>query len=816
MSAIVRDVGRDVLADPPVATGRGLHEPPVLVAQAHRQPVDLELAHEPRHGSPSRPARPPDRPRPAARRASIALSRLVIGTAWTTGANVATGRAADRHASAETRSAVLGMVGLEPAQLADRARRSRRRGARGRRARGRAGCGRRSARAGRRCAPRGRRPRASSRLRAGIEPSVGTAESRIDVNGRARLVRHRRAPTRHVANVRHTLGRRTDAVRAEPAFGGEQALTPQPRRIAAALRPARTTARDELPPRARSAEAPIGPVGGHGAPRDPAAVLEEAAKVAGRSTHGWVDRQDEHLRPGLDHERDVGVCAAVHARRRRTARRPPSPTTARRSPDRARAGIPGPSAAERRLVEHASCGDAGQRRATAPADRATCAAHRAHARRRTRARPAAPARISATPTLIGPTNCHLTGPRCPCRCGQSRNARKPPNWSPPRSVSTGASASRRSDRSRRCRTGRASRPGTPASAWAIGALGRRTARQAGDRGDVEGRERESCAASADRCGRLPMPIVEHGSGPRSTSRAGASSTGPDRSTSQPPTPRRHLRWSHLPETSQRRFVPRRGRLADMSRRASPRVAPWAVRITLGARRSRSARGRSTMPTAGRGSRCDVALVGAGSVVAASACSPLVVPAVRRAHGAPRRRPTGRAGGGRDRPGSAARPMPRRSRSSCWRVAAAVLVAAPTSGGRSSRPRRTATRTATCCAPPLAYAVADRAHLAGLGAALLVGGPLLLGGRHWIRRGARRRSPLAVARWAWPRWHRLSRRWFVLVPVGVVLHDHVVLGRDRDVPAARTSRRSTSPRRHRRRRPHRPAPATPSRSSPASR
>ena len=29
-------------------------------------------------------------------------------------------------------------------------------------------------------------------------------------------------------------------------------------------------------------------------------------------------------------------------------------------------------------------------------------------------------------------------------------------------------------------------------------------------------------------------------------------------------------------------------------------------------------------------------------------------------------------------------------------------------------------------------------------------------------------------WAWRRWHKLSRRWFVLVPTGVVVHDHLVL------------------------------------------
>ena len=30
------------------------------------------------------------------------------------------------------------------------------------------------------------------------------------------------------------------------------------------------------------------------------------------------------------------------------------------------------------------------------------------------------------------------------------------------------------------------------------------------------------------------------------------------------------------------------------------------------------------------------------------------------------------------------------------------------------------------------------------------------------------------RLGWPRWHRLSRRWFVIVPIGVVIHDPLVL------------------------------------------
>jgi len=41
------DVGGDVLADPAVAAGRGLHEPPGLVGERAGHAVDLELAREP-------------------------------------------------------------------------------------------------------------------------------------------------------------------------------------------------------------------------------------------------------------------------------------------------------------------------------------------------------------------------------------------------------------------------------------------------------------------------------------------------------------------------------------------------------------------------------------------------------------------------------------------------------------------------------------------------------------------------------------------------------------------------------------------------
>ena len=95
------DVGRDVLPDPTVAARRGLHEAALLVAQAHRQPVDLQLADEPA-GSPPRP-RATRSPQAVSSARSIALSRLVIGTRWMTGANVVDSGAAPTCASASRR-----------------------------------------------------------------------------------------------------------------------------------------------------------------------------------------------------------------------------------------------------------------------------------------------------------------------------------------------------------------------------------------------------------------------------------------------------------------------------------------------------------------------------------------------------------------------------------------------------------------------------------------------------------------------------------------------------------------------------------------
>jgi hypothetical protein len=62
----------------------------------------------------------------------------------------------------------------------------------------------------------------------------------------------------------------------------------------------------------------------------------------------------------------------------------------------------------------------------------------------------------------------------------------------------------------------------------------------------------------------------------------------------------------------------------------------------------------------------------------------------------------------------------------------------------------------------------------LWAPAVIAGPLLVAAQWWI--GGVAVTALAVVGTAFlvPRWHRLSTRWFVLVPAGVVVHDPVVL------------------------------------------
>jgi hypothetical protein len=76
-------------------------------------------------------------------------------------------------------------------------------------------------------------------------------------------------------------------------------------------------------------------------------------------------------------------------------------------------------------------------------------------------------------------------------------------------------------------------------------------------------------------------------------------------------------------------------------------------------------------------------------------------------------------------------------------------------------------------PPLAYLLACVVTWLAWAAAVLAA-PLLLADRRWVLGSATCAVAVAGLVWAWPRWHKLSRRWFVLVPTGVVIHDHLVL------------------------------------------
>lgn len=56
----------------------------------------------------------------------------------------------------------------------------------------------------------------------------------------------------------------------------------------------------------------------------------------------------------------------------------------------------------------------------------------------------------------------------------------------------------------------------------------------------------------------------------------------------------------------------------------------------------------------------------------------------------------------------------------------------------------------------------------------VAGPLMLAARSWVGGALCAAVAIAGVVFIGPRWHRLSRRWFVLVPAGVVVVDPVVL------------------------------------------
>jgi hypothetical protein len=76
-------------------------------------------------------------------------------------------------------------------------------------------------------------------------------------------------------------------------------------------------------------------------------------------------------------------------------------------------------------------------------------------------------------------------------------------------------------------------------------------------------------------------------------------------------------------------------------------------------------------------------------------------------------------------------------------------------------------------PPLGFAIATIVSWL-LWSAAIVTGPLLLAARSWPVGVVATVVGAAGTVVLPPRWHRLSRRWFVVVPAGLVVHDHVVL------------------------------------------
>lgn len=76
-------------------------------------------------------------------------------------------------------------------------------------------------------------------------------------------------------------------------------------------------------------------------------------------------------------------------------------------------------------------------------------------------------------------------------------------------------------------------------------------------------------------------------------------------------------------------------------------------------------------------------------------------------------------------------------------------------------------------PPAAYALAACLSWTAW-AATTIAAVLLFADRNWVIGVILGAAAIAGAVLGWPRWHRLSRRWLVIVPIGLVIHDQLVL------------------------------------------
>ena len=76
-------------------------------------------------------------------------------------------------------------------------------------------------------------------------------------------------------------------------------------------------------------------------------------------------------------------------------------------------------------------------------------------------------------------------------------------------------------------------------------------------------------------------------------------------------------------------------------------------------------------------------------------------------------------------------------------------------------------------PPLGFLMPAVASWTVL-CALALAGPLVLAARNWLLGVPLTTAAIALAWFLGPRFHRLARRWMVLVPAGLVVHDQLVL------------------------------------------
>lgn len=76
-------------------------------------------------------------------------------------------------------------------------------------------------------------------------------------------------------------------------------------------------------------------------------------------------------------------------------------------------------------------------------------------------------------------------------------------------------------------------------------------------------------------------------------------------------------------------------------------------------------------------------------------------------------------------------------------------------------------------PPLGFLIPAVASWSVL-CALALSGPLVLAARNWLLGVPLTAAAVALAWFLGPRFHRLARRWMVLVPAGLVVHDQLVL------------------------------------------